>query len=205
MTDGFTIRNLSQKFDFGGKTVSENLEKELAYLLENTKEKEKVLNEIKTKFCFISKDFDVEMKKEQNNTFQLPDGQTISLGKELFKSTEFLFDSTFMNLPKSNSIQQKLYENVSKLNVDMRKIYYQNIVVSGGNGCIKGFLDRLKQEVTYLTPHDWLIKVHSDKSSNTNWYGGSIISSLSTFEPSWMTKEKYEEFGSNCVHFQIWS
>ena len=32
------------------------------------------------------------------------------------------------------------------------------------------------------------------------WIGGSILSSLSTFQQMWITKEEYEEFGPAIVH-----
>jgi len=32
------------------------------------------------------------------------------------------------------------------------------------------------------------------------WTGGSTLSSLSTFEAQWITKEEYEESGAEIVH-----
>ena len=32
------------------------------------------------------------------------------------------------------------------------------------------------------------------------WYGGSILSSLSTFENQWITKDEYEANGAKLVH-----
>lgn len=34
------------------------------------------------------------------------------------------------------------------------------------------------------------------------WIGGSILSSLSTFQNNWITKEEYEERGSSIVHLK---
>lgn len=32
------------------------------------------------------------------------------------------------------------------------------------------------------------------------WIGGSILSSLSTFQTSWITKQEYQETGATIVH-----
>jgi len=32
------------------------------------------------------------------------------------------------------------------------------------------------------------------------WIGGSILSSLSSFQTNWITKEEYEETGATIVH-----
>ena len=33
-----------------------------------------------------------------------------------------------------------------------------------------------------------------------SWIGGSILSSLSSFQKMWMTKEEYDEYGPTFVH-----
>lgn len=32
------------------------------------------------------------------------------------------------------------------------------------------------------------------------WIGGSVLSSLATFQTSWITQSEYTEFGSSIVH-----
>ncbi len=34
----------------------------------------------------------------------------------------------------------------------------------------------------------------------SSWIGASILSSLSSFQPKWITKQEYEEYGANIVH-----
>ena len=53
-----------------------------------------------------------------------------------------------------------------------------------------GFRDRMENELTKLVPSvDFKVDVEAPKERvYTEWQGGSILSSLSTFQPYWMSK-----------------
>ena len=61
----------------------------------------------------------------------------------------------------------------------------------------KGLPERLKNEIVNLAPSGAEIKViASDDRKFAVWKGASIISSLSTFNASWISKEEYNEYGN---------
>lgn len=88
-----------------------------------------------------------------------------------------------------------------KCDVDVRKDLYNNIVLSGGTTMFDGIAERLSKEVSALAPSSMKIKVVAPPERRYSvWIGGSILSSLSTFQTMWITKAEYDESGPSIVH-----
>lgn len=88
-----------------------------------------------------------------------------------------------------------------KCDVDVRKDLYANIVMSGGTTMFAGVAERLNKEVVALAPSSMKIKVIAPPERKFSvWIGGSILSSLSTFQTMWITKSEYDESGPSIVH-----
>ncbi len=100
------------------------------------------------------------------------------------------------------------YQSILKCDVDIRKDLYNNIVMSGGTTMFPGIPERLSKEVTALAPSTMKVKVFAPQERKfLVWIGGSILSSLSTFQSMWITKAEYQEVGSEIVHrkcFWLW-
>merc|ERR1719189_413559 len=70
-----------------------------------------------------------------------------------------------------------------KCDVDIRKDLYANTVMSGGTTMYPGIADRMQKEITALTPSTIKIKIVAPPERKYSvWIGGSILSSLSTFQ-----------------------
>lgn len=88
-----------------------------------------------------------------------------------------------------------------KCDIDVRKDLYGNIVMSGGTTMFPGIPERLSKEVTALAPSTMKIKVVAPPERKFSvWIGGSILSSLSTFQAMWITRAEYDESGPSIVH-----
>ena len=93
------------------------------------------------------------------------------------------------------------YHSILKGDIDIRKDLYSNIVMSGGTTMYPGIPERLSKEVTALAPSTMKIKVVAQAERKfLVWIGGSILSSLSTFQTMWITKGEYQETGASIVH-----
>lgn len=80
--------------------------------------------------------------------------------------------------------------------MDIRKELCENIVMSGGTTMFEGLKERLEKELSELVPKSVKCRVLAPPERKYSvWIGGSILASLSTFEPNWITKEEYEEHG----------
>jgi centractin len=59
----------------------------------------------------------------------------------------------------------------------------------------------LLDEVRRLAPKDVHIKISAPPERKySNWMGGSILASLTTFKKMWVAKDEYEEDGAAAIH-----
>jgi len=64
-----------------------------------------------------------------------------------------------------------------------------------------GIASRIQKELEALAPSSMKIKVVAPPERQYSvWIGGSILSSLSTFQQMWVSKNEYEEMGPSIVH-----
>ena len=76
-----------------------------------------------------------------------------------------------------------------KCDIDIRKDLYGNIVMAGGTTMFRGIDERLNKEVVALAPSTMKIGVIAPPERKYSvWMGGSILSSLSSFWPMFITK-----------------
>ena len=93
------------------------------------------------------------------------------------------------------------YNSIMKCDVDIRKDLYANIVLSGGTTMYAGIADRMSKEITALAPASMKVKIIAPPERKYSvWIGGSILSSLSTFQQMWISKQEYDESGPTIVH-----
>merc|ERR1711975_84950 len=119
---------------------------------------------------------------------ELPDGQVITIGNERFRCPEALFQPSFLGM-ETPGVHETTYNSIMKCDVDIRKDLYANIVLSGGTTMYAGIADRMSKEI--IAPPERKYSV---------WIGGSILSSLSTFQQMWISKQEYDECGPSIVH-----
>ena len=91
-----------------------------------------------------------------------------------------------------------------KCDVDMNiSALQENILLSGGTALLPGFRERLQNEIISLSasPAGNKIRVLAPAERKYSvWIGGSILSSLTTFEQMWISKQEYDEAGAGIVH-----
>ena len=201
--EGQCIQNAIKQFHFGGC----DLDSYMAQLLRenilcrelNSLEKQCV-PDIKEKRCYVALDYDAEMEKVETSSYELPDGNVITVGNERFRCPEMLF-KPYLNGVEYDGIDTTLSDSIKKCDIDVRKDLYANIVLSGGTTMFEGLADRLEKEITALAPPTMKVKIVAPPERKyANWVGGSILASLTIFPQMVITKEEYEEAGPSIVH-----
>merc|ERR1711896_79081 len=63
-------------------------------------------------------------------SYELPDGQVITIGNERFRCPEALFQPSFLGM-EAAGVHELTYNSIMKCDVDIRKDLYANTVLSG--------------------------------------------------------------------------
>ena len=131
---------------------------------------------------------------------ELPDANLVTIGSERFRCAEVLFQPSFLG-KEAGGIHEITYQSINKCDIDVRRDLYGNVVLSGGTTMFQGIGERMTKELTALAPSTMKIKVVVPPERKYSvWIGGSILSSLSTFQQMWISKQEYDESGPSVVH-----
>lgn len=202
--EGFALPLSIVRTDVAGRDITKFLKfliRKEGLILNTTAEFE-VVKKLKEQACYILSNPSRALEgADENVQYTLPDGHGISIGHSTrIKAPEILFRPDLIG-SESEGIHEVLMNSIAKSDLELRKIFLENIVLSGGSTLFRGFGDRLLSEVKKATPKTSRVRILSpSKRLYSTWIGGSILANLGSFKRMWVTKREYEEEGFRAIH-----
>ena len=207
--EGYALPHCIQRIDIAGRDLTEYLATiltESGYSFTTSAERE-IVRDIKENLAYVADDYDAEMKLYEESThgeqlYTLPDGRCMKVGNQRFRCAEVLFDPSLIG-SECKGIHETVFNCIQQSDIDLRKTLYGNVVLSGGSTMFNGLRDRLHAELTALAPaamQSHIKVVAPPERKYSVWIGGSILSSLASFQNMWITRDEYEDAGETIVH-----
>lgn len=200
LMNGYLVKESMIKINIGGRDLTDYLIK----ILENPFIYQKELSmDIKNKICYVAIDSEKEKHNVQDSTVLLPDGLQLNIKDQKYKASEIFFNPTLLEKMNKMTLVDYFKESIDKVDYNLKRELYKNVIFSGGNTLMAGFKERFMIELRKILPAKVKnIVEYSDNSIIEGicsvWTGGSIYSTINSSEAFWISKQDYEENGA-CI------
>lgn len=216
--EGFVPQHLIRRLDVAGRHMTQYLIKLLllrGYAFNRTADFETV-RQIKEKLCYVAYEPEMERRLAQETTvlmetYELPDGRVIKVGRERFEAPEALFNPSLIDV-EGAGLGDMVFDMIQKADVDLRTEFYKNIVLSGGSSMYPGLPSRLEKDIKARYLKDVLkgdktrlskFRLHIDdppRRKHMVFLGGSVLADLmKDRDEFWISKQEYDEQGIRCL------
>ncbi|KAM7367522.1 hypothetical protein PAMP_013813 [Pampus punctatissimus] len=186
------------------QAVNNLLLQEQGVCMRTTAEME-IVREMKERCCCVAPNYEAELTQGgpscREMHYTMPDGQIVTLSTERFRAPEILFKPELIGRDHYG-MHESIFKSILSSDIDLRRCFLGNIVLSGGNTLLAGLPERLQAEIRGMVPADMRESVRVTSPIDRDfsvWSGGAVLANLPTFSSAWISREEYEEFGPQIV------
>ncbi|KAL7186828.1 hypothetical protein ACSBR2_028531 [Camellia fascicularis] len=162
---------------------------------------------LKENLCYVALDYDAELSKDTEGSFEVAAEGWFTLSKERFQTGEILFQPCIAGV-RAMSLQQAValcMDHCQAAELTGDDSWFKTVVLSGGTACLPGLAERLEKELHGLIPQSMstgIIVIPPVYGADSAWFGAKLISNLSTFPGPWCTVKKQFRYKSR--HSLLW-
>ncbi|KAK9156461.1 hypothetical protein Sjap_003941 [Stephania japonica] len=153
---------------------------------------------LKENLCYVAADYEAEMTKDTQSSFEVPGEGWFTLSKERFQTGEILFKPRMGGM-RAMGLHQAValcMDHCQDSEVSCDDSWFKTVVLAGGSACLPGLPERLEKELfALLSPSmsKGLRVIPPPYGAESAWFGGKVLSNTSTFLESWcMTKNQFK-------------
>ncbi|CAI9088113.1 OLC1v1022358C1 [Oldenlandia corymbosa var. corymbosa] len=154
---------------------------------------------LKENLCYVALDYDAELLKDTEASYQVAAEGWFTLSKERFQTGEVLFQPRLAGV-RTMSLQGAValcMEHCHDAELTGDDSWFKTVVLAGGSACLPGLAERLDKEICKLLPQfmsSGIKVIPPPYGADTAWYGAKLISNMSTFPGSWcVTKKQFRQ------------
>ena len=211
VTDGTFSKDASLTLPISGRFITDYLRQDIQKSPHFTDEQKQdvgrpsywhFLNQMKQTCCFVSQDFDSDIKNSTQHAKQheLPEGIFVTLDKERFRCTEAIFNPNLYGV-EMEGIQHQAYNAALRAPASTTKTLLSNFMLCGGSSLFPGIVSRLENELSKLNKTEYEIKLAAPEGRELAvWNGGAKMAVDKGLGHIWMSKDEYDEYGPTYVH-----
>ncbi|GJS26634.1 actin-related protein 8-like protein isoform X1 [Tanacetum coccineum] len=162
---------------------------------------------LKENLCYVALDYDAELRKDTEASYEVPVEGWFSLKQERFRTGEILFQPRISGLSAMGLHQAvaNCIEHCQAAGLTPDDSWFKTIVLAGGSACLPGVVERLDKELHVLLPpsiSNGIRVIPTPYGADSAWHGAKLLSNLSTFPNSWCISKK--DFRSKSRRNFLW-
>ncbi|KAJ6967236.1 hypothetical protein NC652_004712 [Populus alba x Populus x berolinensis] len=154
---------------------------------------------LKENLCYVAADYEAELYKDTQASFEVPGEGWFTLSKERFKTGEVLFQPSIAGVC-AMGLQQAValcmdHCHAAELTED--DAWFKTIVLSGGTSCLPGLAERLEKELHGLLPpsiSNGIRVISPPYGADSAWIGAKLIGNVSYFITNYLDHAKLDIF-----------
>ncbi|XP_042375432.1 actin-related protein 7-like [Zingiber officinale] len=198
----------SKRFQIGGIDLTNLLAQKLKKSNPLVKIDISEVEKLKEQYACCAEDqtsFEETETKCPTETHTLPDGQTITIGREGYIVGEALFEPSTLGIEEYGIVEQ-LVHSISSVSSENLRQLLENTMLCGGTTSMTGFEERFQKEANLCSSsiRPSLIKppeyMPENLSKNSAWMGGAILAKVVFPQNQHVTRGDYDETGPTIIH-----